>query len=126
MGDGTIYLDMVETFAFPRLEENEVQIFGQCETSSVYSNVFRILSNDTCSGASDVWDALTFGFRNHRIQYHCDITSKLLCTLTCAPGTGPTLDARKNRATAANKIRNYRCGEICTKQNLLWVINRCK
>ena len=51
MVDGSIYIDMVETFAFPKLAENEVQIFRQCEISSGYSNVFRILFNDKCSGA---------------------------------------------------------------------------
>jgi len=37
--DGSIYFHMVETFAFPKLEENEVQIFRQCEISSGYSNI---------------------------------------------------------------------------------------
>jgi hypothetical protein len=50
MVDGIIYLNIVEKFAFPKLEENEVQIFRQGEISSVYSNIFRVLSNDTCSG----------------------------------------------------------------------------
>lgn len=68
MVDGIIYFDMVETFAFPKLEENEVQIFRQGEISSGYSNVFRILLNDTCPGARDFRDALAFGFRDHRIQ----------------------------------------------------------
>ena len=49
--DGIIYLYIVETFAFPRLKEKEVQIFRQSEISSCYSNVFRVLLNDTCSGA---------------------------------------------------------------------------
>jgi len=51
MVDGSIYLDMVEALAFPKLEENEVQIFRQCEISSGYSTVCLILFNDACSGA---------------------------------------------------------------------------
>lgn len=51
MVNGSIYLDMVETFAFQKLEENEVQIFRQCEISSGYSNIYLILFNVTCSGA---------------------------------------------------------------------------
>jgi hypothetical protein len=51
MVDGSIYLDMVETFAFPKLKEKEVQIFRQCEISSGYSNIYIILFNVTCSGA---------------------------------------------------------------------------
>jgi len=68
MVNGSIYLDMVETFAFQKLEENEVQIFRQCEISSGYSNIYLILFNVTCSGAWDVWDAVAFGFSDHRIQ----------------------------------------------------------
>ena len=51
MDDGIIYLDMVQTFAFPKLQENEVQIFRQGEISSGYSSVFRIMFNDTRSAA---------------------------------------------------------------------------
>jgi len=68
MADGSIYLDMVETFAFPKLKEKEVQIFRQCEISSGYSNIYIILFNVTCSGAWDVRVALAFGFSDHRIQ----------------------------------------------------------
>jgi hypothetical protein len=60
---------MMEIFAFPKLEENEVQIFRPGEIPSAYKNVFRIMLNEMCCAASDLRDALAFGFRDHHIQW---------------------------------------------------------